>query len=177
MRGLDGVAALAALAFAVATSMPVAAMEKSDPGGCSGGGGSSDVCSGSDGGGGPGDPVLDPSTMPGGGDAAGQAAADRAEKAAERKRKEAEKRNDQERKKREAEAARAHAKSLGRVPPSSSATPGPQRSICEAARDARARNSPAAPDLETQCRASSARFDTKSALSRPPATQAATVAR
>jgi hypothetical protein len=42
------------------------------------------------------------------------------------------------------------AKTLGRRPP---ATPSHPRSICEAARDARARNSPAAPDLEAQCRA------------------------
>ena len=45
------------------------------------------------------------------------------------------------------------AKSIGRVP-SASGPPGPVRSICEAARDARARNSPAAPNLEAQCRAS-----------------------
>ena len=42
-------------------------------------------------------------------------------------------------------------KVLGRVPTTGSA---PQRSICDAARDARARNSPAAPGLEAQCRAS-----------------------
>jgi hypothetical protein len=40
---------------------------------------------------------------------------------------------------------------LGRVSPQS--PPGPARHICEAARDARARNSPAAPNLEAQCRA------------------------
>lgn len=176
MRRLNHIATLTALALTFATSMHVAALEKSDPGGCGGGVGS-DLCSGSDGGGGPGDPNLDPSKMPRGGDAAGEAAAERAEKAAERKRKEAEKRKEEERKKREAEAAQPHAKSLGRVPSSSSATPGPQRSICEAARDARARNSPAAPNLEAQCRASGARFETESALSRPTATQAATVVR
>jgi hypothetical protein len=43
-------------------------------------------------------------------------------------------------------------KSLGRVAPSSS--PSPPRPICDAARDARARNSPAAPGLEAQCLAS-----------------------
>ena len=171
MKRLHQIAALTALALALTASMHVPALEKSDPGGCSGGGSSSDLWSGSDGGGGPGDSILDPSKMPRGGDAAGEAAAERAEKAAERKRKE------EERRKREAEAAQAHAKSIGRVHTSSSKTPGPQRSICEAARDARARNSPAALDLEAQCWASGARFDTKSALSRPTATQAATVAR
>ena len=45
------------------------------------------------------------------------------------------------------------AKSIGRVG-GSTAPPGPPRSICESARDARARNSPAAPYLEVQCRAS-----------------------
>lgn len=47
-------------------------------------------------------------------------------------------------------------KSIGRVP----VEPGPARparSICEAARDARARNSPAAPNLEAQCRAAGER--------------------
>jgi len=41
-------------------------------------------------------------------------------------------------------------KTLGRV---GTSTPGPRRTICEAAQDARARNSPAAADLEGQCRA------------------------
>ncbi|MCY1074702.1 RICIN domain-containing protein [Archangium lansingense] len=41
-------------------------------------------------------------------------------------------------------------KSLGRERPSA---PGPARPICEAAQDARARNSPAASNLEAQCRA------------------------
>lgn len=41
--------------------------------------------------------------------------------------------------------------SLGRV--ASSGAPPPQRTICEAAADARARRSPAAPNLEAQCRA------------------------
>jgi hypothetical protein len=44
------------------------------------------------------------------------------------------------------------AKSLGRVQTNS--PPGPPRSICDAAKDARARNSPAAPGLERQCLAS-----------------------
>ena len=47
-------------------------------------------------------------------------------------------------------------KSIGRVP-SASGPAGPARSICEAARDARARNSPAAPNLEAQCRAAGER--------------------
>ena len=177
MKRLSHLATLTTLALAFATSMPVSALEKPDPGGCTGGGGGSDLCSESAGGGGPSDPILEPSKMPRGGDAAGEAAAERAEKAAERKRKEAERRNEEERKRREAEAAQSHAKSLGRVPSSSSAAPGLQRSICEAARDARARNSPAAPNLEAQCRASEAHFETKSTMARPTATQAATVAR
>jgi hypothetical protein len=176
MKRFSHLAALTAVALAFATSMPVSALEKSDPDGCKGGGAASDQCAGSEGGGvGSSDPILEPSKMPPGGDAAGEAAAERAEKAAERKRKEAERKKEEERKKREAEAATA--KSLGRVPSSSSATPGPQKSICEAARDARARNSPAAPNLEAQCRASEAHFETKSTMARPTATQAATVAR
>lgn len=43
-------------------------------------------------------------------------------------------------------------KSIGRVPVSPPSAARPQRSICEMARDARARNSPAAPNLEAQCR-------------------------
>ncbi len=112
MNRLSHIATLTALALAVATSMQVSAMEKSDPGGCTGGVGS-DLCSGSDGGGGPGDPILEPSKMPRGGDAAGEAAADRAEKAAERKRKEAERRNEEERKRREAEAAQSSCEKPG----------------------------------------------------------------
>ena len=42
---------------------------------------------------------------------------------------------------------------IGRVNTGADAGPRPPRSICEAARDARARNSPAAPNLEAQCRA------------------------
>jgi len=45
-------------------------------------------------------------------------------------------------------------KTLGRVP--SSSPPHPPRPICDSARDARARNSPAAPNLEAQCAASKA---------------------
>lgn len=52
MRRLNHIATLTALARTFATSMHVAALEKSDPDGCSGGVGS-DLCSGSDGGGGP----------------------------------------------------------------------------------------------------------------------------
>jgi len=114
MKRLCHLATLSALALAFATSMNVAAMEKSNPGGCTGGGATSDVCGGSSGGGGPGDPILEPSKMPKGGDEAAQKAADRAEKAAEKRRKEAEKRQEEERKRREAEAA-LHAKTLGRV--------------------------------------------------------------
>jgi hypothetical protein len=114
MKRLGHIATLTALALAFATSMNVRALEKSDPGGCSGGGASSDVCGEGSGGGGPGDPILDASKMPRGGDAAGEAAAERAEKAAEKRRKEAEMRKEEERKKREAEAA-LHAKTLGRA--------------------------------------------------------------
>ena len=174
MKRLNPIATLTAAALAFATSMPVSALPISDPGGCAGGGYASDTCVPNDLGGGS-DPSLEPSKMPPGGDAAGEAAAERAEKAAERKRKEAEKRNEAERKRREAEAA--YVKSLGKVPTSSAAPPRPQQSICEAARDARARNSPAAPNLEAQCRASPTRFQTSSTTSRPTATQAATVVR
>jgi hypothetical protein len=45
-------------------------------------------------------------------------------------------------------------KSVGRIGGSHPAPQRPARPICEAARDARARNSPAAPDLEAQCAAS-----------------------
>ena len=48
------------------------------------------------------------------------------------------------------------AKTIGRVP-NTSGPAGPARSICEAARDARARNSPAAPNLEAQCLAAGER--------------------
>jgi hypothetical protein len=44
-------------------------------------------------------------------------------------------------------------KSIGRINVGSTPT-GPRKPICEAARDARARNSPAAPNLEAQCKAS-----------------------
>jgi hypothetical protein len=45
-------------------------------------------------------------------------------------------------------------KSIGRVKTGGETKAGgPRRSICEAARSARARNSPAAPNLEAQCRA------------------------
>jgi hypothetical protein len=42
---------------------------------------------------------------------------------------------------------------LGRLHPGPAAHNGPPRTICEAARDARARNSPAAANLEAQCKA------------------------
>src|SRR6478672_918434 len=71
MKRLSHLATLTTLALAFATSMPVSALEKPDPGGCTGGGGGSDLCSESAGGGGPGDPILEPSKMPRGGDAAG----------------------------------------------------------------------------------------------------------
>ena len=144
--------ALAALAFSLSTS--AGALEPAKPGGCDGGGGGglADFGGGCGGGApGPGDPSLDPSKMPRGGDEYNQKLVDRKEKEAERKeaeRKEAEKR------KREAEqASQMKYKTLGRVNPSSVSTQTPPHTICEAARDARARNSPAAPDLEAQCRA------------------------
>ena len=175
MKRFKPIATLTAAALAFATSLPVSALQPSDPGGCAGGGYESDTCVQKELGGGRSDPNLEPSQMPPGGDAAGESASERAEKAAERKRKEAEKRNEAERKKREGEGT--YVKSLGKVPTSSSAPPRPQQSICEAARDARARNSPAAPNLEAQCRASPTRFESSSTTSRPTATQAATVVR
>lgn len=145
-------------ALACALSSPAGALEPSKPGGCGGGAGSGlgDFGGGCGGNGswggvpigpGPGDPGLDPSKMPGGGDEFNQKLVDRKEKEAERKA--------AENRKREAEqaAARAKFKTLGRATPSSPSTTMPPRTICEAARDARARNSPAAPDLEAQCRA------------------------
>jgi hypothetical protein len=145
--------ALAALALSLST--PAGALEPSKPGGCGGGAGSGlgDFGGGCGGGGswggvpigpGPGDPGLDPSKMPRGGDEYNQKLVDRKEKEAERK--------EAERRKREAEqaAARTNYKTLGRVAPTSLSTPTPPRTLREAARDARARNSPAAPDLEAQ---------------------------
>lgn len=103
------VATLAALTVSLGTMTTARALEQSDPPVIrdSGGWGSSPGSPG------PGDPSLDPSGMPAGGDAAGVAAAERAEKAAERKTKEAERKREEERKKeeerkrREAEAARS----------------------------------------------------------------------
>ena len=66
MNRFSHIATLTAMALAVATSMHVSAMEKSDPGGCTGSGGS-DLCSGSDGGGGPGDPILEKAVQSEGG--------------------------------------------------------------------------------------------------------------
>ena len=49
-------------------------------------------------------------------------------------------------------------KAIGRVKVAT--TPGPPRAICDLAREARARNSPAAPGLEAQCRAAGAAGET-----------------
>ncbi len=142
MNRFNLVAASAALAVSLGTLTPAAALDKANPDSLlsDGGGGIGSP--------GPGDPILDPSNMPPGGDADGVAASERADKAAQR-REEAAKRKEEERKKREAGTA----VSIGKRGTSSHATPGPRRSICDAARDARARNSPAAPNLEAQCRA------------------------
>ncbi len=53
-------------------------------------------------------------------------------------------------------------KTLGRTkaPPPPGATPAPPRSICDLAREARARNSPTAPALEERCRAAGERSQT-----------------
>ncbi len=64
---------------------------------------------------GPGDPSLGGSRMPPGGDEAGVAAAERAEKLAERRRQEAERRKEEARKRREAEAARSRGLSQTRT--------------------------------------------------------------
>ena len=105
MNGFKFVAASAAFAACFGASLPVAALDKSDPvPGEAGGIGS-----------GPGDPSLGGSRMPPGGDAAGVAAAERAEKIAERKRLEAERRKEEERQRREAEAAKAQADKQKRI--------------------------------------------------------------
>jgi len=52
------------------------------------------------------------------------------------------------------DSSKAPVKALGRV--ATLSTPGPPRPICDVAREARARNSPAAPGLEAQCVASKA---------------------
>lgn len=48
-------------------------------------------------------------------------------------------------------------KSLGKVQTSLPSTTAAQRAVCDAARDARARNAPFAPQLEAQCRVETAR--------------------
>lgn len=86
---------------------------------------------------GPSDPSLGGSEMPPGGD---QRKDPRADKAADKP-------DAPEKSKEKSKGV----KSIGRVkvPPS---PPGPPMSICDSARNARARNSPAAPNLEAQCR-------------------------
>lgn len=159
MKHFNIITVLAALTLSVAT--PAGALESSNPDtkGCGSGGSLGDFGTGCGGGGhwgnvpvgpGPGSPNLDPSKMPSDGEDFNEQRAERKEKEAERKQKEAEK------KKREAEqaaASRPGVKSFGRVNTSLPSTLAAPRTICEAARDARARNSPAAPNLEAQCRA------------------------
>lgn len=107
MKKFKLVATMAAFAGCFLASQPVAALEKSDPPwGEAGGIGS---------GPGPGDPSLGGSRIPPGGDAAGVAAAERAEKAAERRRLEAERKKEEERQRREAEAAKAQADKQKRI--------------------------------------------------------------
>jgi len=107
MNGFKLAAVYAAFAVCVGASQPAAALDKSDPVPDQAGGiGSSP---------GPGDPSLGGSRMPPGGDAAGVAAAERAEKIAERKRLEAERRKEEERQRREAEAAKAQADKQKRI--------------------------------------------------------------
>jgi hypothetical protein len=113
------------------------AMEDAKPpcaDGCQGGGGGWGGVPGP----GPGDPSLGGTGMPHGGDASKVAEADRKDKEAERK------------KKPPPQQPPVYAKTLGRVTPASEAPRG-TKSICDAAREARARNSPAAPNLEAQC--------------------------
>jgi hypothetical protein len=59
---------------------------------------------------------------------------------------------------------KAPVKALGRVEVPPGTTPNPPISICESARRARARNSPAAPGLEAQCRAAGAAGETPPAI-------------
>ena len=58
---------------------------------------------------------------------------------------------------------------LGRVQPLPGQTPGPRPTLCESARSARARNSPAAPGLERQCAAQSRLGGSASGIAAPPA--------
>jgi hypothetical protein len=119
-------------AHALEPSIPLC----TDPGsGCEAGG---------RGGPGPGDRSLDPLPLPGKDDKDNENRSERADKKAEA----AELKRQQQK-----EADKNKVKSIGRRPSSGPATPQPHRTICEAARDSRARNSPVAPDLEAQCRA------------------------
>lgn len=107
MNGFKLAAFFAAFALCAGASQPVAALDKSDPvPGEVGGIGS---------GPGPGDPSLGGTGMPPGGDKAGVAAAERAEKIAERKRLEADRKKEEERQRREAEAAKAQADKQKRI--------------------------------------------------------------
>jgi hypothetical protein len=133
-RLFAALAVILALGAMPATSR---AMEDAKPpcaDGCQGGGGGWGGVPGP----GPGDPSLGGTGMPHGGDASKVSEADRKDKEAERKNKQ------------KPPPPPVFAKTLGRVKPSSEA-PRESRSICDAARDARARNSPAAPNLEAQC--------------------------
>jgi hypothetical protein len=67
------------------------------------------------------------------------------------------------------DASRAPVKSIGRVNTGTS-PPGPPMSLCERARNARARNSPAAPNLEAQCKAIESQAASKPPTPRPSAT-------
>ncbi len=60
-------------------------------------------------------------------------------------------------------------KTLGRVksPPTPGTTPGPPKSICDLAREARARNSPTAPALEERCRAAGAAGERPQTIKKP----------
>ena len=107
MNGFKLVAAAAAFAGCFGASQPAAALDKSDP--------VPETAGGIGSGPGPGDPSLGGTRMPPGGDAAGVAAAERAEKIAERKRQEAERRKEEERQRREAEAAKAQADKQRRI--------------------------------------------------------------
>lgn len=135
--------ALAMSCLGLAVAMPAYAVKKADPTTpYDGSGGWGPVYVGP----GPGDRSLDTSGMPPGGDAAARARAERKEKEEERRRK--------------GGVGQPKAKpptvvsSIGKVNIGTPSTPPAHRTICEAARDARARNSPAAPNLEAQCRAS-----------------------
>jgi hypothetical protein len=100
--------------------------------------------------GGPGRGDLQPRVLPRDRD---EAATKRAE--VQQAKRELEQQKAEERRKREAEKANSNrevVKSLGRISPAGPS--GPKMSICEHAASARARNSPAAPTLEAQCKAS-----------------------